>query len=159
MAVDAALAGFLIALPPALAVALWDLKHLQIPNWLTGAAALLFLGFVFLTLPFDQAIWRLAGAAAVLVVGFLFFLGRALGGGDAKAAAAFAPMIAPGDAAAALVLLAAAALIGLALLTLLRRTPLARGSWAVWSDSRRFPYGVALAAALIAYLSIAAFAV
>ncbi|MEX2517874.1 MAG: prepilin peptidase [Paracoccaceae bacterium] len=159
MGFDATLAGFLIALPPALAVAFWDLKFLKIPNWLTGLAATLFIGFVFLSLPFDRALWRLAGAALVLIVGFLFFLGGAIGGGDAKAAAAFAPMVAPADAAPMLVLVAAAALVGLALLTLLRRTSLAQGSWAVWSERRRFPYGVALSTALVVYLSLVAFAI
>lgn len=149
-----ALAALLVAAPFALATAFWDLRALIIPNWLTGAAGAAFLGFVLVALPLDAALWRFAGAALVLLVGFLLFLAGALGGGDAKAAAGFTLMIAPGDAGVALVLLAAAALIGLIVIALLRRTPLGRGSWAVWSARGRFPYGVALAGALLAYLGL-----
>lgn len=156
MTLFAALAALLIATPFALAVALWDLRLLIIPNWLTGAAAAVFLGFVFLTLPLETALWRLAGAALVLTLGFALYLSGALGG-DAKTAAAFTPMIAPGDAGVALVFLAASALIWLAVISLLRLTPLGGGTWAVWSARGRFPYGVALATALLAYLTLVAY--
>lgn len=156
MAAQEALAALLIAAPFAIAAAFWDLRLLIIPNWLTGAAAVVFLGFVFLALPLDAALWRLAGAALVLVLGFLLFLTGALGGGDAKTAAAFTPMIAPEDGGVALVLLAASALVWLVVISLLRVTPLGRGSWAVWSARGRFPYGVALATALLAYLALVA---
>lgn len=159
MTFDAPLAALLIATPPALAVAISDLRTMTIPNKLTGAVAILFLGLVFFALPLEAALWRLAGGAVVLAAGFGLFLAGMIGGGDAKAAAAFAPMIAPGDAGAALLLLALSALVGLVALALLKRTALARGDWAVWSAGRRFPYGVALSMALVAYLALAAFAV
>lgn len=148
--------GFLIAVPVALAIAISDLRRMIIPNWMTLGAALIFLCFIFIALPMEQALWRVAGAALVFAVGFLGFLAGAVGGGDAKAAAAFALMIAPRDAGSALVLLAAAALIGLIVVSILRATPLGRGSWEVWSARGRFPYGVALSAALLAYLGLAA---
>ncbi len=159
MSFDAPLAALLIAAPPALAVAISDLRTMRIPNWLTGATFALFLGFVFLVLPAEAVLWRLGGAAIVLACGFGLFLLGVVGGGDAKAAAAFAPLVAPHDAGAALVLLALSALVGLMILSLLRRTALARGGWAVWSARRAFPYGVALSSALLIYLALAAFAV
>ena len=159
MEFDPALAALLIAAPPALAVAVSDLRTMRIPNWLTGGTGALFLGFVFLALPAEAALWRLAGAAIVLACGFGLFVLGVIGGGDAKAAAAFAPLVAPHDAGAALLLLAFSSLLGLMILSLLRHTALARSGWAVWSARRAFPYGVALSSALLIYLSLAAFAV
>lgn len=149
--------ALLVAAPVALAVAVSDLRTLTIPNWLTLGGAALFLAFACLTLPADQALWRAAGALIVLGAGFLGFVAGVVGGGDAKAAAGFALMIAPGDAALALLLLAAAALFGVVLLAILRATPFGRGSWAVWSARGRFPYGVALSTALLAYLGLVAY--
>ncbi len=159
MAFDIDHAAFLIALPPALAAAVWDLKTMTIPNRLAGATAALFLVFCFATLSLEDALWRLGAAALVLGVGFLLFIAGVMGGGDAKLAAAYAPLIPPADGAAALAILAVSALLGLLALALLRFTPLSRGSWAVWSDRRHFPYAVALSMALLVYLALAAFAV
>lgn len=149
--------ALLIAAPVALAVAISDLRSMIIPNWMTLGAAVIFLGFVFITLPLDQALWRVAGGLIVFAAGFLGFLARVVGGGDAKVAAAFALMIAPQDASVALILLAVSALLGLIVISLLRATPLGRGSWEVWSARGRFPYGVALSMALIAYLALVAY--
>lgn len=151
-------AAFLLALPPALAAAVWDLKTLTIPNALAAGTAALFLLFAFATLPAEAALWRLAAAVFVLCFGYLLFHFGWVGAGDVKLAAAYAPMIPPVDASVALFLLALIALVLLVLLLLLRLTPLARGSWAVWSDPQ-VPYAVALSASLLAYLALAAFAV
>lgn len=157
---DGAILTFIVALPFALAVAVHDLRTMQIPNWLTGGAAVAFLAVVFATLPQEDAIARVIGAAVVLAVCFLFFALGAMGGGDGKAAAAFALLVAPWDAAFTLILLSVTALIGLGVIAVLRRTVFAGGGeWAVWSAERRFPYGVALGATLIIYLALVAFLV
>ncbi|MFV0473963.1 MAG: prepilin peptidase [Pikeienuella sp.] len=157
MGATEALVALILATPFALAAAITDLRSMIVPNRLTGAAAFVFLGFVFATLPLDQALWRLAGGALVFGIGFLLFIARMVGGGDAKTAAAFAPMIAPRDAGVVLVLLAFSALIGLVVIAALRRTRLGEGPWEVWSARGRFPYAVALATTLIAYLALVAY--
>lgn len=153
---DYAYIALAVATPIALLAAFYDLKHMIIPNWLSIAAAALFVALVFIALPQDQALWRLAGAGIVFAVCFVFYLIGAMGGGDVKAATAFSLMVAPQDVAVVLVILSATALIGMGVVAVLRRTSFADGGWKVWSDGAVFPYGVALAATLLIYLSLVA---
>ena len=149
-----------LATPIGLAVALFDLRTMEIPNWLTGAAAAVFLAFVFAVLPLDEALTRLAAGLVVLLICMLLFFAGMMGGGDGKAAAAFAPMVAPVDAAFTLVLLSVLSILSLAVIALLRSTVFAGGGrWQVWSATGRVPYGVALGGTLIAYLALVAFLV
>lgn len=159
MSGDMALLALALATPIGLATAYFDLRTMEIPNWLSGGAAVVFLAFVFAALPFDEALSRLLGGLLVLVACFALFAAKVMGGGDAKAAAAFAPMIAAIDGPFVLLLLSATALIGMAVVILLRRTIFAdaSGGWAVWSARGRFPYGVALGATLIIYLALVAY--
>ena len=146
--------AFLIATVVALAVMWWDLKTMTIPNWLSGGAAAVFLALILWVLPLDEVLLRLGTAAVVFVVGLLMFFTGAMGGGDVKAATAFALLIAPADRGVALVMLALFGLLAVIVLWGLRRTPLAHGSWAVWSTPKTFPYGVALSATLIVYMGL-----
>lgn len=155
-----ALIALVLGAPFGLATALYDLRTMEIPNWLTAAAAAVFLGFVFTILPFEAAVGRLVAGLVVLVVCMLLFFARVMGGGDGKAAAAFAVMIAPVDAAFTLILLSVNALVSLGVITLLRSTVFAGGgSWRVWSAAGKIPYGVALGATLTIYLALVAFLV
>ena len=160
---DMALLGLALATPIGFATAFFDLKTMEIPNWLTGGAALIFLAYVFFALPMDEAIWRLVGGLLVLAICFVLFVVKVMGGGDAKAAAAFAPVVAAVDAPFVLLLLSVTALLGMVAVLLLRRTVFANaeadGGWAVWSARGRFPYGVALGSTLIIYLALVAFMV
>lgn len=146
--------AFLIASIVALAVMWWDLKTMTIPNWLTGGAFVVFLGLIIFLLPMDEVIARGIGAGVVLVVGLAMFFTGGMGGGDVKAATAYALLIAPADRGVALVMLAVFGLLGLVIFWILRRTPLARGSWAIWTAPRMFPYGIALSATLITYMGL-----
>lgn len=145
---------FIIATVVALAVMWWDLKTMTIPNWLTGGAFVVFLGIILFLLPMDEVIARCIGAGVVLVAGLVMFFTGGMGGGDVKAATAYALLIAPADRGVALVMLAVFGLLGVVIFWLLRKTPLANGSWAVWSSPRTFPYGIALSAMLITYLGL-----
>lgn len=146
--------AFLITTVVALAVIWWDLKTMTIPNWLTGGAFVVFLALILLLLPMDEVLARLITSGVVLVAGLLMFFSGGMGGGDVKAATAYALMIAPADRGVALVMLAVFGLLGVIVLWVLRRTPLANGSWAVWSAPRSFPYGIALSATLITYMAL-----
>ena len=154
---DAALISLIVATPIAVAVAISDLRTMEIPNWLTGGAAVIFLALVFALLPLEAALWRVAGAGLVFVACVALFFMGAMGGGDAKAAPGFALLVAPNDAAVVLLLLSIVALVGVVVIALLRRTALGRGSWKVWSEVGRFPYGLALASTILIYLALAAF--
>lgn len=151
---DAALITLLVASPFALATAYFDLKTMEIPHWLAISTAIAFVGLVFATLPLEDALWRVGVAFAILVVFIILFIVNLIAGGDAKAMATFSLLVAPIDAGFVLFLLAVSGLVMLATISALRMTPLANGSWAVWSAGRRFPYGVALCATLLIYLSL-----
>ncbi len=159
MTADFALISFLIATPVALAVILFDLKTMTIPNWLTAGAFVVFAVLVFAGLGMEDALTRLMGAGIVLVVSFIMFAIGGFGGGDAKAATAFALLVAPVDAGFVLMALAVNGLLGVAVLFLLRRTSLADGDWKMWSEPKRFPYGLALGVTLILYTALVAFLV
>ncbi len=159
MTAEFALISFMVATPVALAVILFDLKTMTIPNWLTGGAFVVFAVLVFFGLGLEDALTRLMGAGIVLVVSFIMFAIGGLGGGDAKAATAFALLIAPVDAGFVLMALAINGLLGVGVLFLLRRTPLADGNWKMWSEPKRFPYGLTLGATLILYTALVAFLV
>ena len=159
MNAEFALYTFLVATPVALAVIISDLKTMTIPNWLTGGAFVIFAVLVFLGLDLETALTRLMGAGIVLVVSFILFAIGGLGGGDAKAATAFALLIAPIDAGFVLMALAVNGLLGLGVLFLLRRTALGQGKWKMWSEPKRFPYGLTLGVTLILYTALVAFLV
>lgn len=159
MTAEFALITFLVATPVALAVIISDLKTMTIPNWMTGAAFVIFAALVFIGLDLETALTRLMGAGIVLIVSFILFAVGGLGGGDAKAATAFALLIAPVDAGFVLMALAINGLVGVGVLFLLRRTSLAEGDWKMWSEPKRFPYGLTLGATLILYTALVAFLV
>lgn len=159
MTAEFALYSFLIATPVALAVVIFDLKTMTIPNWLTGGAFVIFAALVFAGLGVEAALTRLMGAGIVLLVSFAMFAFGGMGGGDAKAATAFALLVAPVDAGFVLMALAVNGLLGVGVLFLLRRTSLANGDWKMWSEPKRFPYGLALGATLILYTALVAFLV
>lgn len=149
---------FAAATAVGLAVAIYDLKTMTIPNWLTGGAAALFLALALAGLGPWGALDRLIGALVVLAVCVALFFAGLLGGGDAKAAPAFALLVAPSDAGFVLMALAVNGLIGLGVILALRRTRLAEGSWKVWSAGDKFPYGLTLAMTLILYTGLVAYA-
>lgn len=159
MSAEFALIAFMVATPVALAVIVSDLKTMTIPNWMTGGAFVIFAALVFAGLDMETALTRLMGAGVVLIVSFILFAVGGLGGGDAKAATAFALLVAPIDAGFVLMALAVNGLLGIGVLYLLRRTSLAEGDWKMWAEPKRFPYGLTLGVTLILYTALVAFIV
>lgn len=142
---------------PFVAAAIWfDLRALRFPNALALAAAAAFAALVFATLPQDDAAARLINGAVALGAGLALWLVRAMGPGDAKAAGAFALLIAPRDAGGALFILAAVTLALLIALTIGRialssAAPAGIG-WAALDRRGVFPFAAAIALAAFAYL-------
>ncbi|MEC9435536.1 MAG: prepilin peptidase [Pseudomonadota bacterium] len=142
--------------PPLVAAAVWDLRRMRIPNWLNALMALIFAVVGPLTLSPEALGWRVLLALVVLAAGFGLFALRRMGGGDVKMLAACALWVNPGLGAMALQLLAVGMLLGLGAVRLARA--LTRGRAAGWHalapGAKRFPMGVSIAAAAIAYLWI-----
>lgn len=149
-------AVFVAAIIIGATVAYWDLKTMTIPNWISISAAVIFLVIVFLGLGVEVALWRLAAAFGVLIVTFVLFVAGAMGGGDAKIAAAFAIPVAPIDLSMVLIILALSGLAALLVVSVLRRTLFSDGTWEVWSAGKSFPYGLPLAMTLIMYTGLVA---
>ncbi|MAS43714.1 MAG: hypothetical protein CML46_03965 [Rhodobacteraceae bacterium] len=148
-----------VALTPLLvAAAVWDLRRMRIPNKLNAAMALLFVVLGPLTLPPEALGWRALGAVIVLALGFGLFALRRMGGGDVKMLGACALFVAPATVALALQLLAVGLLVGLAGVRLAKAVTRgrARGWHALAPGAERFPMGVSIAMAMIAYLWIVA---
>ncbi|EKX57840.1 prepilin peptidase [Cereibacter sphaeroides] len=152
-----------VFLPLVLPIALWvawsDMKFMKIPNKAVLALAAVFLVAGPVVLPLDDWLWRWLHLLVVLAVGFLMNMGRLIGAGDAKFAAAMAPFVALEDLRLALALFAASLLgafashRGLGFLGPFRR---ATADWESWRR-RDFPMGLALAGMLILYLLAALF--
>ncbi len=151
----------LVALGPLMALAIWwDLRSMRLPNWLTGATALLFVPYAVAFLGWEEAGWRLVGGALVLVIGYaLFFAGR-MGGGDAKLLAACALFVPARDIMPALYLLCFWLAVGLALLLLARAVvrrfapPDLPERWMSLAPKGNFPMGISIGAAMLSYLAL-----
>lgn len=151
-------------LPLATPIALWaawsDMKFMTIPNKAVGALLAGFAVIGLIALPLPEYLWRYSHFALILALGFVANMAGLIGAGDAKFAAAIAPLVAPGDAGVMMYLLAAVLLGAFATHRLFRAIPAVRahtGDWVSWQQ-RDFPMGLALGGALIFYLALGAFA-
>lgn len=157
---QSALWFFVVMAPVCLFVVYSDLKYMKIPNWTVLLMVVVFsvLGLMFL--PASDLLWRYAHLGVVLVIGFLLSSAGVLGAGDAKFAAAAAPFVALSDVGTVLVLLAFMGPTALILHRMAGRFGLkdALPDWQSWQRTRDFPFGFPLAATLMLYLGILAFA-
>ena len=147
-----------VFLPVALAIGIWvswsDLKFMRIPNKAVIALLLVWLLAGPLVMPFESWLWGWALAAAVLVAGFIVNAAGLLGAGDAKFAAAMAPLFILADPRLVMGLFAACLLGAFFSHRLFRRIgPFRRATedWASWTH-KDFPMGLALSGVLIFFL-------
>ncbi len=148
----------IVAVPVSLWVAYTDLSRMKITNY---AVLTLLAGYVVLgpvALPLDAYLWGFVHLIVVLTAGVVLNAVGGVGAGDAKFAAAAAPMIALPDAGVMFYILGLSLLVGWAVHRIARMTPLRRlvPDWASWTSGRRFPMGLPLAMALCVYLGLAA---
>lgn len=152
----------LVFLPFVIPICLWvswsDMKYMKIPNKAVLAMAALWPLLGWIALPLNLWLWGFAVMAAVLAVGFVANLAGLFGAGDAKFAAAMAPVFTGGDPRLILALYAACSLAAFAAHRGLKQVPAFRAAtpdWKSWT-SKKFPMGLALAGMLLFYL-LAAF--
>ncbi len=152
--------GAWILLAPVLPIALWaagnDLKRMKIPNKAVLALALVWPALGWLAVATWAAwFWGFALMAIVLVIGFALYSTGTFGAGDAKYAAAMAPIFVGADIVQ-LLLIILASMIGALVLFLLARSlpPIRRMTpdWESWTQRRYFPLGLALSGIVVFYL-------
>jgi prepilin peptidase CpaA len=82
--------GVSLVMPLLMAVAAFtDVRSYKIPNWLTGATALLFLPAAFIAgMPYPVMAGHVATGLVLFLVGYGLYALRLFGGGDAKMMAA-----------------------------------------------------------------------
>lgn len=145
-------------LPFVAPICLWiiwsDLSRMKIPNVANMALLAVFVLLGLFVLEPGAFGWRLVQLVIVLALAFLANIIGMMGAGDSKFLAAAAPFVAPGDAVAVLMLLAAITLCALAVHRAAKKSALRQMApdWVSWSNDEKFPMGFALGGTLIAYL-------
>ncbi|SMY06597.1 prepilin peptidase [Flavimaricola marinus] len=144
-------------IPISLYVAYSDLSKMIIPNKAVYALVAAFAVLGLLALPFPDYLWRWSHLVVVLVIGIAMNAARLLGAGDAKFSAAAAPFIALGDWTIVLSLFTVFVLVSVIGHRIAKATPLRNlaPDWKSWSQGKRFPMGLPLAATLTGYLVLA----
>ena len=147
-------------LPFAFPICVWvawsDMKFMKIPNKAVLALMAVFFIVGFIALPLSEYLWRLSHFVVILVIGFVLNMIRAIGAGDAKFAAAMAPLVAFPDTGTFLILLALSLVAALLLHRVARALPFVRAmspDWVSWT-SKKFPMGTALGLAMVVYLAL-----
>jgi len=145
--------------PICLYVAWTDMKMMKITNQSVVVLTLVFVVIGPLALPFETYLWRYLHLIVVLLIGILLNAGGAVGAGDAKFAAAAAPLIALGDVAQLALIFAAVLLAAWTTHRLAKHSPIRKmvPEWESWDQKKDFPMGLALGGTLLLYLVLGAF--
>ncbi|MCF6444995.1 prepilin peptidase [Nereida sp. MMG024] len=155
---NSALVFLILSTPIALWAAWSDLSRMRIPNKSVLALMAIFAIAGLIMLPMDEYLRRWLQFAIVLAVGFGANAMGGVGAGDAKFAAAAAPMIALPDVPFLLMLFCANLLGTWLTHRLVKHTPLRNlaPNWKSWTTGWDYPMGFALSSTLIMYLAAAA---
>lgn len=152
--------GAIILLAPVLPIAIWaagsDLKRMKIPNLSVVALALVWplLGWLAVE-TWTTWFWGFALMGIVFFLGFALYTTGTFGAGDAKFAAAMAPIFVGTKILHLLILLFVCLVGALILHRLARSIPAIRRmtpEWQSWEQRRYFPLGLALSGLVILYL-------
>lgn len=154
----AALCFLPFVLPLCLYTVFTDMRDMRIKNHAVVALFAVYAVIGLFVLPLDIYLWRYVALIVVLVLGIVFNMAGVLGAGDAKFAAAAAPLIWPGDAALVMLLFAANLLAAFCAHRLAKHTRLRdiAPHWKSWVTGSKFPMGMALGGTLAIYLTLGA---
>jgi prepilin peptidase CpaA len=151
-----------VLLPFVIPIVIWvawsDMKVMKIPNKAVLAMAAVWPLVGWLAVPLNLWLWGFALMGIVLLAGFIGNAAGLFGAGDAKFAAAMAPVFTGGDIRLIMALYAACSLAAFAAHRGMKHVPAFRAAtpdWLSWS-SNKFPMGLALSGMVLFYL-LAAF--
>ncbi|WP_292288480.1 prepilin peptidase [Marivita sp.] len=143
--------------PICIYVAFSDMRDMRIPNQMVILLVAVFVIVGVFVMPFDVYAWRYLHLVVVLVAGIALNASGAMGAGDAKFAAAAAPLIHVGDLRLLMALFAATLLSAFVAHRIGKHTALRKIAphWKSWTN-RKFPMGLALGGTLAIYLGLGA---
>lgn len=135
-------------------VAWSDMRDMRIPNTACLALAAVYLVIGPFVLSLTDWGWGWLIGLIILVIGFVLNAVGAIGGGDAKFAAAMGPFFVKAEILPALALFAACVIGAFVVHRILRAIPPLRRATAGWKswDHVKFPMGIALSATIIIHL-------
>ena len=148
----------IVFLPFVTPVCLWviysDLSRMKITNPANIALLAVFVLLGLFVLPFGEYGWRLVQVVIMLGIGILANAMGLMGAGDSKFLATAAAFVAPRDILTVLLLLSAITVVALVVHRLARASSLRTlaPDWVSWNNTKKFPLGLALGSALVAYL-------
>ncbi len=144
-------------LPICIYVAFSDMRDMRIPNQMVILLVAVFVIVGVFVMPFDVYAWRYLHLIVVLVAGIALNASGAMGAGDAKFAAAAAPLVHVGDLRLLMALFAANLLAAFVAHRIGKHTALRKIAphWKSWTN-RKFPMGLALGGTLAIYLGLGA---
>lgn len=144
-------------LPICIYVAFSDMRDMRIPNQMVILLVAVFVIVGVFVMPFDVYAWRYLHLIVVLVAGIALNASGAMGAGDAKFAAAAAPLVHVGDLRLLMALFAANLLGAFVAHRIGKHTALRKIAphWKSWTN-RKFPMGLALGGTLAIYLGLGA---
>jgi prepilin peptidase CpaA len=144
-------------LPICIYVAFSDMRDMRIPNQMVVLLVAVFVIVGVFVMPLDVYAWRYLHLIVVLVAGIALNASGAMGAGDAKFAAAAAPLVHVGDLRLLMALFAANLLAAFVAHRIGKHTALRKIAphWKSWTN-RKFPMGLALGGTLAIYLGLGA---
>lgn len=142
-----------IVVPLLIAVILYDMRFMRIPNTLV----VLFAIVALVSLPFSatwaEVLWRICAALAVFIASMMLFMTRLMGGGDVKLLTAFTLLIPISALPLFGVILSLSIFTSVAALYTIRRVTLGYPTrWLAISDRSGFPLGLGIGIAGIFFI-------
>lgn len=144
-----------LTVPLFLAVILYDMRFMRIPNWLVA----LFVIVAVVSLPFSTGwidlLWRLVASATTFLVCLLLFARRLMGGGDVKLLTVLALLIPVSALPLFGVILSLSIFVSVAAIYTARRLTQGKPTrWRAISDRKGFPLGLGIGSAGIVFVLI-----
>ena len=144
-----------LVVPICVYVAFSDMRDMRIPNQMVLLLFAVFAVAGLVALPLDVYAWRYLHLIVVLIAGIALNAGGVMGAGDAKFAAAAAPLIHVGDLRFLMALFTANLLAAFVAHRIAKYSALQRVAphWKSWTNPK-FPMGLALGGTLAIYLAL-----
>ncbi|QFT58095.1 Type IV leader peptidase family protein [Sulfitobacter sp. THAF37] len=143
-----------LVMPLLVAVILYDLRLMRIPNVLVGLFLVVAGVTLALTEPLPEILWRMLAASVVFAAGLALFAARLMGGGDVKLMAALTLLIPTSTLPVFGLLFSVGIVLGVVMLMVLRAlTDRTRTRWRSLRDHSRYPLGLSIGMAGLAFVA------